>query len=418
MVKLEEKTKQLRASASKCTKQQIAAMTTVLMALALISTLSYSQEAEQPAVAAEETKPMALPLRMSITDINGRQIDATVIERDPTGITIQRMDASGNPEARQFHIAWEKLDPSVREKLEGKKAQVAEVAKVTPAPAVLEESLLNKPFDNSILNSRQKMTKFMSELELVYNKKTGKEQELFQKFIKMSAKEQQTALIENGEDIQMHLSGFKITAVKNAGLINARTNNTTHVMAWDLAKTVPLDKTEDETVSLRPEFEKLGVVATQQVGNSCTMYSAYHLLQYLAKQHGAKIPTATGFREAAGETSPFQGMFLHEKCMAVQKILNRHIEIIHHDRSLVALNHEVIKQLIREGTPTLISWRTSAKNGYDSEGNHQSLVVGFVVKDGVTQWEILDSNHIWKDKGYKFIDAKNDTYGVISIKAK
>ncbi|MFN9025181.1 MAG: hypothetical protein ACK5VX_03165, partial [Akkermansiaceae bacterium] len=141
------------------------------MALALISTLSYSQEAEQPAVAAEETKPMALPLRMSITDINGRQINATVIERDPTGITIQRMDASGNPEARQFHIAWEKLDPSVREKLEGKKAQVAEVAKVTPAPAVLEESFLNKPFDNSILNSRQKMTKFMSELELVYNKK-------------------------------------------------------------------------------------------------------------------------------------------------------------------------------------------------------------------------------------------------------
>ncbi|MFN9410506.1 MAG: hypothetical protein ACK6AY_14450, partial [Akkermansiaceae bacterium] len=92
MVKIREKAKQLRVSASKFTKQQIAAMTTVLMALALISTLSYSQEAEQPAVAAEETKPMALPLRMSITDINGRQINATVIERDPTGITIQRMD--------------------------------------------------------------------------------------------------------------------------------------------------------------------------------------------------------------------------------------------------------------------------------------------------------------------------------------
>jgi hypothetical protein len=388
--KFQEKAKQLRASASKFTKQQIAAMTAVTMGLAAVTIATFSQEAPQPTVAVEATS-MALPARMTITDINGRQIDVTVLERDPTGITIQRMDASGNPEARQFHVAWEKLDPSVREKLEG----------VKPATIVKKEVTVSELLD---IENPTRLERGIINKE-VYRRGS----DLWKKYEKVSAKELQKLLIEKDYDMMLLTHSWRTQKPFTI-------KGVTYTYAADAATSINIPELADEKVSLRPEFEKLGVNAIQQEHNLCSVYSSYKLVEFLTKKAGVKPPSLSEWKKMG--TNPLRSnpdaIVELDSMPALANYVAKFGRTLHVTKTDILpkqLAHEVTKDLLRKGVPTVLSWVPRKKDGYSGSGiSHASVVVGFVVKDGITQWEILDSNFITdENKGYKFIDASLKT---------
>ncbi|MFN4805236.1 MAG: hypothetical protein ACK5LH_04585 [Akkermansiaceae bacterium] len=401
--KLEEKAKQLRASASKFKKQQIATTTAIMIGFTAISVITtFSQGSEKPD--AVKATPMALPARMWVEDKDGRQISASVVARDETGITILKTDpATGLPGGKELQIAWDKLHPDVRIQLDGEKTW-EEIRQERMAK--FQADAQAKQFE------RDAPKRAAAELQALQKELSERRKELSDKFRPLSAKLQQEALIKNERDIQVFLS-------KDSPDIYPYPK-VTYIDFKTIAKQMELQETKDEVVSLRPEFEKLRVTATQQVGNTCSAYSAYHLVQFLTKKHGLKTPTVDQLQTAANAmpAGPNKGAVLPTFTVnAIAKLTGKNVKVTQTKSLLINLSHEVTKELLRKGIPSILAWYPTKKDGYDSEngGGHASVVIGFVVKNGITQWEIIDSNQIWKDKGYKFIAAKNTTMGEYAI---
>lgn len=58
----------------------------------------------------------------------------------------------------------------------------------------------------------------------------------------------------------------------------------TRVGIREIAKELMDDKTPDEAISLRDDFEKVNVTHRAQIGNTCEIYSAYHMLDYYMRK--------------------------------------------------------------------------------------------------------------------------------------
>jgi hypothetical protein len=393
----------IHTHARKFTKRQIAAMTAVTMGLAAVTIATFSQEPAAPegkAVPMKLPTPTAQPLWIESKD--GRKIAARVMARDDKGITVLRHTATGYEE-KPLLLSWEDLGPSARQMLDGEKTW-EEIAK--------DRSAERKADAQAKLDRRTEERRKGSELQQMVNELSERRLELNKKFFHLSAKDQQQALIENGRDIQVYLASHRQQVMSGA-----KSTNVTHTFSWDFAKTLVIpDQAKDETVSLRPEFERLGVVATKQVGDSCSIYASFHLAQFLMRKHGIAAPSIQEWQRKAvtenlhgkNPASDKQMIFDHEVVDGIKSLVgNRNVHVTWTIMPLGNLKQEVTKELLRKGVPVLIEWVPPKADGYVTVGApHSSLIVGFVTKDGVTQWEIIDSNHVDRNGGYKFIRAE------------
>lgn len=67
-----------------------------------------------------------------------------------------------------------------------------------------------------------------------------------------------------------------------------------------------------------------------------------------------------------------------------------------------SLDMEILKDQLRKGRPCTIDWSPNPGRA----GSHQSVAVGFEVKNGKTTIEILDTNRTHIDNGYQTISGK------------
>jgi len=404
---LEAAANRIHSRAHKFTMRQFAAMTAITIGLAAVTSATFSQEptaTEGKAKAEPMTLPTPTAKPLWIESKDGRKIAARVMARDDKGITVQRFTATGYEE-KSFEIQWEDLGPSARQMLDGETTwEEIRQERMAKAQAELDQQI-DKTWNEP---RRQAQAK-----QALINEKFARLKELRNKFSAMSAREQQKALVENGKDIQVYLSQEKLS--REDGAI-------THVSPSDAGKTIVIPEDKDEVVSLRPEFEKLGVTATQQIGDSCSVYSAYHLMQFITRKNGVKPASIENFSSRSLPTSNGDSVMMDQDAVqTIAHIMGKPIKVTWIQSSLNNLNHEIVKALLRRGVPVTLSWRPTKEDGYE-EGNgrrslHASVVVGFRVKEGVTEWEVLDSNQIWKDNGYKFIGTQG-TVGIFGIEVK
>lgn len=402
IIKLEAAATLIHARARKFAKLQIAAMTAATMGLVTVTVATFSQETATPDTGKAKAAPMTLPTPtaqpMWIESKDGRKIAARVMARDNKGITVQRHTATGYEE-KPYDIPWEDLGPSARQMLDGEKTW-EEIAKERSAKEMVDYQ--------AKLNEIDAPRREGQEQQALINEKFKRLNELRNKFSAFSAKEQQQALIENGRDIQVYLAGGKRSVEKGT---------VTHISPIDAGKTIVIPDTKDEVVSLRPEFEKLGVTATQQIGDTCTTYSTFHLMQFVTRKNGVTPATIEKFSESA---ILHGGKITNELAVEIiAYITGKPVKVTWIQSPLNNLNHEITKDLLRRGIPSIISWRPTKADGYEEGGpsGHASVVVGFRIKDGATEWEILDSNHIEKNAGYKFIGTQG-TVGLFGIETK
>lgn len=161
--------------------------------------------------------------------------------------------------------------------------------------------------------------------------------------------------------------------------------------ALDLLPTLGME-TKDEVVSLRPEFEKLGVVAHQQVGTTCVVHAAYHMYQYQCRKAGLAVPSYRDFERR------MKGGFVSHLSV-IRGADGRRLKMLKLGTlGLGALDREVIKDQLRKGHPCMI--RLEHKN-------HSVLAVGFTTKNGKTTFEYLDSGRTWENKGYHTVRASS-----------
>ena len=112
----------------------------------------------------------------------------------------------------------------------------------------------------------------------------------YKKLEQFDAKERQQLLINNDPDYMRYLKSSKSHWIQDKHWKKG-------IPAWETHKKLDLiEKTENEHVSLRPEFEKLGIKAEQQVGGTCTLYSAYKLFEYTYKKNGKKMVSRNQFK--------------------------------------------------------------------------------------------------------------------------
>ena len=69
----------------------------------------------------------------------------------------------------------------------------------------------------------------------------------------------------------------------------------------EIAKELMDDKIPDEAISLRDDFEKVKVTHRAQIGNTCEIYSAYHMLDYYMKKGIIKPFSFEQFRPMAAK---------------------------------------------------------------------------------------------------------------------
>lgn len=161
-------------------------------------------------------------------------------------------------------------------------------------------------------------------------------------------------------------------------------------------------KVGDEKVSLRPEFERVGVVAHQQTGDTCFQHATYHMYQYQCRAKKLRVPSYEQFVQSMGgmTTKLYLVRASDGRRLMIQNVFLG---------GITPLEHELVKHLIRNGHPCMISLPKPAGHGV--------LAIGFEVKDGVTTFEYLDSNRVWQDKGFRTVDAKVVTVSPKSFSA-
>jgi hypothetical protein len=166
-----------------------------------------------------------------------------------------------------------------------------------------------------------------------------------------------------------------------------------------------------EAVSLRPEFEKLGVKPLHQVGNTCSIYTARHIMDFYTKKGLApvidfdKIKNTIDSEQAkedlenpqeAAERDLRWAKLGIEKGYSYSHVINNVIKsvpkMVNNEWRGLPARIEFIKHEIRNGRPVSVSGEV-IKDG--QVYGHQQLVIGFKTPDQEeksTQFEVLDSN--------------------------
>jgi hypothetical protein len=199
---------------------------------------------------------------------------------------------------------------------------------------------------------------------------------------------------------------------------NESENNQRRYLIPLLESITPKPPGTAETVSLRPEFEKLGVKPLRQVGNTCAIYTARHIMDFYTKKGLApvidfdKIKNTIDKEDAARDLEDPQGtaeriarhakLGISDNMYSYSQVIRRAIKsvpkMVNNEWEYLPASIEFIKQEIRNGRPVSVGGQT-VRDGQTR--GHQQLVVGFKTPDQElksTQLEVLDSNaagYIW-----------------------
>jgi hypothetical protein len=350
--------------------------------LAASTLVTYSQDNQTPLKGAE-VAGIALPAEnVEITDIRGRTITVTVTGRDANGITIKTADGI------HYHLVWRRLSKDTVDlfKIEAPERTIRKPKKQPINPQFLEE---NNP--------------------------------IFEKFRKLPAKELHQMILDqpqkNDPEIAIFIESFKLH-LEN---VEKRENWYSKDPHWrkfnlnyfDIAHLMEIkDADVEERVSLRPEFERLGVKAREQEKNLCTMYSAQHLGQYLFLSKEKRPPTIAELKarvapmwnwNTSGGSTPCEYLI-----KALEQKMGNRINVVWIQGSpSIKLTYEVAKHQLRNGHPIRAQvWETIGSSG----GWHVVVIVGFHSKNGRTTWEALNSNHTSRDGGYTTYDAISEGF--------
>lgn len=184
-----------------------------------------------------------------------------------------------------------------------------------------------------------------------------------------------------------------------------------------------------ESVSLRPEFEKLGVKPLHQIGGTCAIYAARHIMDFYTKKGLApvidfdKIKSRIDRQDAqrdsenpkeAAERDLRRAKLGIEKGYSYSQII-RYVgdsvpKLVNNEWGDMPALVEFIKHEIRNGRPVSI---TGVVFKHGQGYGHQQIVVGFKTPDqghASTELQVLDSNAA----GYIWISA-NDASDPASI---
>lgn len=335
---------------------------------------------------------------MSIWSANPRrQIWAAILERDDKGIRIRKGEDN-----KEYHIDWDALDPNFVPLYKGEitfeEYQAADKARAAANTAARQQKLAEEKAAKAKKRAEELAKRTPRDYPELRVKISREEQiALREKFKNMGAAEVQGLLLKNDAALLQYIEQFD----------NATFQGWKHITAkspWDLVRTMEIKPIVNEKVSLRPEFEKLGVRSKKQVGYSCIGYTYHNLFQYLAaKHHGVNPSIAAVLAPGVPDNRPNQ-----TQCLEVFQKHNGWLPKMQElSTSIKALDIEILKHELRNGKPCTISWW----NG----GPHHSLAVGFEVKDGVTTFEILDTNGVENGGGYKTIPPGQGGQGNLSF---
>jgi hypothetical protein len=187
---------------------------------------------------------------------------------------------------------------------------------------------------------------------------------------------------------------------ENSPAIRAKAVNPLSIIP--LMEVKPL--TEEEKVSLRPEFERLGVKAFQQVGDTCSLYSTQHLLQYAFAAAGMKAPSPNELMRLTGTDgvkvpTPILIQAATKASAPAGKVPHTMQFTGFSGNLSTKMFHEMVKHQIRNKRAVQVA---------TADCTHAIVIVGFHTKDKKTTWEFLNSNRIWQDNGYSTIKGISD----------
>lgn len=361
-------------------KRTLLPLTGASLLLASLTTIATAQQVGEAYKVTTENRGtfLAIPSKpMSIWDKHRRQIWGTIVGRDAEGIRVLK-----SADRKEYHIKWDVLDPNRVPLYKGdvtfEEYDAAMKAKAAANTAAHQQKL-------AVEAARPKPLSF-EETNALHKRSTQKWVEMAPTYRAMSALEIQKLLRDKNLDFMLAIEGMRINHERSYG--------TNWRYAWDLVGELEIKDPTPEKVSLRPEFERLGVRSQQQVYNSCIMYSTHNLIQFLAKKHKLRTPSiqellAGRILDPKAEcTGPNTRTCLEtfERINGV-RVNVQSLGIFHRE-----LNHELLKNQLRLGRPCLVG----------VPGAHQMLAVGFEVDaHGNTTLELLDTNRVYQDGGYR-----------------
>jgi hypothetical protein len=327
----------------------------------------------------DEVAALVLPAEnVAITGIDGRTITVTVLSMaaDKLSIVVRTKDGAEMP------ILMSKLNAATLEKINGRKATLSPQDKHKARSKEIRAEEIN------LINIRKGM-------QLSPMVKKG-----------ISGAEMLTLYFENDRNNAVFLmeKTYWLAQLREK-LSNDIDREKNNFPAYALIEKIEIQK-GDEVVSLRPQFEALGVKAGQQSGNTCALFATQHLLQYSCLKDGGKPPTRNQLEAAykADGGTIIDGTFdTYGLLKAGEKSYGKKAQVqwleLLNDAVLTngALNVELIKNELRKGRACL---GTTSDN---PKGTHSVVIVGFKTQGAETQFEYLNSNGISNDKGYRFI---------------
>lgn len=329
--------------------------------------ISYSQAPDAPL--AGEVAPLALPAdNVELVDVNGRKITVTVLSMaaDKQSIVVRLADGRETP------LLMSRLNPDTVRKLTGAAPAIRQMP-VRPRAMTTREIRVIR--DNGIEASKAVQALPIQELIRLYQ--------------------------ANDPKVQPHIDSIALSNDQDRRFFNKfpeLADNTISPMA--LIGQVKLVEGE-EKVSLRPEFERVGVKATQQVGDTCSTYSAQHLFQYAYLAAGKNPPTTATLMALTGTngvkvpplyTLRAMAQYNRQRGYPTPKVVSFN--------GFSSLNEKLFFELVKH---QLRSKRAVVAS--NNTNSHAIVIVGFhTTADGKTIWEYLDSNRVWQDKGYKTTD--------------
>lgn len=170
------------------------------------------------------------------------------------------------------------------------------------------------------------------------------------------------------------------------------------ILWWDHIQNMnPKNPQEDEIVSLRPTFEKMGIVPIVQTPKGCTLYSGFYLANYLIQKDGGKPITFAAYENAAVKATvvalghkpnPKTDAFTNSAVTGAIKLLHGKELKAMRIPSIVGfpqpLSQEIIKHFLRNKIPVPATiWSTL--------GGHTILITGFRQEGGSCTYEYIDT---------------------------
>lgn len=354
-------------------KNPVSSILSLCLVAGVAATLiTFSQESQTPAV--EKAAATALPLpadNVELVDVNGRAITVTVLSMATDKLSIIVRTADG----KEMPILMSRLNAATIEKLTG------EATAPKTAPRILSTKQLNNRAKEASAVREQLRKLPAAEIHKMFvDQKTNKNPEIDLLLQVMESRWGNTRRFQEAKDPAWSNYNFGYQDIMH--LIEVKPDDV------------------EEKVSLRSEFERLGVKPTEQERHMCTMYSAQHLAQYVFLKKGAEPPSIENLKTRIRPMWDWTKTGMSTPSRIIIPAIesgNKRLKVLWINGPLPKISDEMIKHQIRNGHPCRVSiWEKIGGGG----GSHAIVVIGFHSKDGVTTWEMLNSNNTNEDGGY------------------